>query len=96
MSGKYKTNTRRIRETKISSNKHENNEDSNRGKKTRYDALLSKVTGKEGHVGHPERIHTLPCDEIGKIATLYSGEHGIGAQMPRDYQKFLHIMIPTF
>ena len=89
-------NTRRMRETKISSDKHENNEDSNRGKKTRYDALLIEIIGKEGHVRHPERIRTLPCHEIGKIATLYPEEHEIGAQVPIDNQKLLQIIKRTF
>ena len=93
-------NTRRIRETKISSDKHENNEDSNRGKKTRYDALLSEIIGKEGHVRHPDRIRTLPCHEIGKIATLYPEEHETGTrsytQVPIDNQKLLQIIKRTF
>ena len=47
------------------SEKQKKNEASYRDNTTRQGSELKEIRQTEGAVGHPERIRTLPCHEIG-------------------------------
>ena len=58
-------------------------EASYRGNKTRSDAYLKETIRKEGPVGHPERISTLPRHEIKEIRVYLRGRVELEARCPR-------------